>query len=86
MRIALRRPNREIGSVYRRLRSRRETEGQNDLNQGLTDLPAYPEAPVFDASKTHRVGIEICTTSGRFLPTNTPANNAPVRLRAVWPA
>ena len=41
----------------------------------LTD---YPGAPVFDASKTHRIGIEIRTNSGGFLPENIPADNAPL--------
>jgi OmcA/MtrC family decaheme c-type cytochrome len=41
-------------------------------------LTAYPAGPVFDASKTHRVGIEIRTSSGGFLPENIPADNAPV--------
>ena len=40
-------------------------------------LTAYPAAPTFDASKTHRIGVEIRTNSGGFLPDNIPANNAP---------
>ncbi len=40
----------------------------------LTD---YPAGPVFDQNKTHRVGIEIRTNRGGFLPENLPANNAP---------
>jgi OmcA/MtrC family decaheme c-type cytochrome len=40
-------------------------------------LTAYPAGPVFDESKTHRVGIEIRTSSGGFLPENIPADNAP---------
>jgi len=40
----------------------------------LTD---YPAGPVFDDSKTHRVGIEIRTSSSGFLPENIPADNAP---------
>ncbi|MBT8079174.1 MAG: OmcA/MtrC family decaheme c-type cytochrome, partial [Gammaproteobacteria bacterium] len=44
------------------------------FSQALTD---YPAGPVFDANKTHRVGIEIRTNSGGFLPENIPANNAP---------
>jgi len=40
-------------------------------------LTAYPAGPVFDESKTHRVGIEIRTNSGGFLPENIPADNAP---------
>ncbi|MCH7538598.1 MAG: hypothetical protein IID57_12165, partial [Proteobacteria bacterium] len=31
-------------------------------------LTAYPGGPIYDQSKTHRVGIEIRTTSGGFLP------------------
>ncbi len=41
-------------------------------------LTAYPAGPVFDESKTHRVGIEIRTTSGGFFPENIPADNAPL--------
>jgi len=41
-------------------------------------LTAYPAGPVFDESKTHRVGIEIRTTSGGFWPENIPADNAPI--------
>ena len=41
-------------------------------------LTAYPAGPVYDENKTHRVGIEIRTTSGGFLPENIPADNAPV--------
>ena len=40
-------------------------------------LTAYPAGPVFDESRTHRVGIEIRTNSGEFLPENIPADNAP---------
>jgi len=40
-------------------------------------LADYPAGPVFDATKTHRLGIEIRTSSGGFLPENVPANNAP---------
>jgi OmcA/MtrC family decaheme c-type cytochrome len=40
-------------------------------------LTAYPGGPVFDQSKTHRVGIEIRTNSGGFLPENIPADNSP---------
>ena len=40
-------------------------------------LSAYAGAPLFDAAKTHRLGIEIRTNSGGFLPENIPANNAP---------
>lgn len=39
------------------------------------DLGAYPAPPVFDATKTHRLGLEIRTN--RVLPFNIPANNAP---------
>ena len=40
----------------------------------LTD---YPGGPLFDETKTHRVGIEIRTSSGGFLSENIPADNAP---------
>ncbi len=40
-------------------------------------LTAYPGGPIYDQSKTHRVGIEIRTNSGGFLPENIPADNAP---------
>lgn len=41
----------------------------------LTD---YPGGPVFDESKTHRVGIEIRTNNSPLsLPENIPADNAP---------
>ena len=40
-------------------------------------LTAYAGGPVYDQSKTHRVGIEIRTNSGGFLPENIPADNAP---------
>jgi OmcA/MtrC family decaheme c-type cytochrome len=39
------------------------------------DLTAYVGGPVFDATKTHRLGVEIRTN--RYLPENIPANNAP---------
>ena len=39
------------------------------------DLGAYPAGPAFDATKTHRLGIEIRTN--RLLPYNIPANNDP---------
>ncbi len=41
------------------------------------DLTAYPAGPTFDAIKTHRLGVEIRTNRGGFLPDNIPANNAP---------
>lgn len=41
-------------------------------------LTAYPGGPVYDETKTHRMGIEIRTSSGGFLPDNIPADNAPV--------
>ncbi len=41
----------------------------------LTD---YPGGPAYDETKTHRIGIEIRTNSGGFLPENIPANNAPM--------
>ncbi len=44
------------------------------FSMALTD---YPGGPTFDATKTHRVGIEIRTSSGGFLSENIPANNAP---------
>jgi OmcA/MtrC family decaheme c-type cytochrome len=40
-----------------------------------SDLTDYPAGPVFDATKTHRLGLEIRTN--RVLPENIPANNAP---------
>jgi OmcA/MtrC family decaheme c-type cytochrome len=40
-------------------------------------LTAYPAGPVYDETKTHRVGIEIRTSSGGFHPENIPADNAP---------
>lgn len=40
-------------------------------------LTAYPAGPVYDEGKTHRIGIEIRTNSGGFLPENIPADNAP---------
>lgn len=41
-------------------------------------LTAYPAAPTYDETKTHRLGIEIRTNSGGFWPVNIPANNAPL--------
>ncbi|MDH3613114.1 MAG: OmcA/MtrC family decaheme c-type cytochrome [Gammaproteobacteria bacterium] len=40
-------------------------------------LTQYPAGPEFDATKTHRLGIEIRTSSGEFWPENIPATNAP---------
>lgn len=40
-------------------------------------LTAYPGGPVYDQTKTHRIGVEIRTSSGGFTPENIPANNAP---------
>jgi OmcA/MtrC family decaheme c-type cytochrome len=40
-----------------------------------SDLGAYPAGPVFDAAKTHRIGIEIRTN--RVSSESIPANNAP---------
>ncbi|HSD69109.1 MAG TPA: OmcA/MtrC family decaheme c-type cytochrome, partial [Woeseiaceae bacterium] len=40
-------------------------------------LTAYPGGPVYDQNKTHRIGVEIRTSSGGFTPENIPANNAP---------
>lgn len=47
---------------------------QYTFAMALTD---YPAGPVFDETKTHRIGVEIRTSSGGFLPENIPANNAP---------
>lgn len=44
------------------------------FSQALTD---YPAGPAYDETKTHRLGLEIRTNSGGFLPENIPANNAP---------
>lgn len=41
------------------------------------DLTAYPAGPTYSETKTHRLGLEIRTNSGGFLPYNIPANNAP---------
>jgi OmcA/MtrC family decaheme c-type cytochrome len=41
--------------------------------RALTD---YPGAPNFDQLKTHRVGLEIRTSSGGYTAANIPANNA----------
>ncbi len=41
------------------------------------DLTAYPAGPTYDESKTHRLGVEIRTNRGGFLPDNIPSNNAP---------
>jgi len=41
------------------------------------DLTAYPAGPTYSETKTHRLGSEIRTNSGGFLPENIPANNAP---------
>lgn len=43
--------------------------------QALTD---YAGGPVFDAAKTHRIGVEIRTSSGGLTDRNIPADNAPV--------
>ncbi len=43
-------------------------------------LTAYPGGPTFDALKTHRVGLEIRTSTGGYTATNIPANNAPVEF------
>jgi OmcA/MtrC family decaheme c-type cytochrome len=42
--------------------------------QALTD---YPGGPSFDATKTHRIGVEIRTSSGGLSEENIPADNAP---------
>lgn len=44
------------------------------FGSALTD---YPAGPAFSQSKTHRVGVEIRTSSGGFFPENIPADNAP---------
>ena len=41
------------------------------------NLPDYAGGPTFDANKIHRLGVEIRTNRGGFLPENIPANNAP---------
>jgi OmcA/MtrC family decaheme c-type cytochrome len=43
--------------------------------EALTD---YPGAPAFDPLKTHRIGLEIRTSTGGYTATNIPANNAPI--------
>jgi OmcA/MtrC family decaheme c-type cytochrome len=40
-------------------------------------LTAYPGGPAFDPLKTHRVGLEIRTSTGGYTEANIPANNAP---------
>ena len=40
-------------------------------------LTGYPAGPDFDATRTHRLGVEIRTSSNNFWPINIPANNAP---------
>jgi len=37
----------------------------------------YDGAPAYDETKIHRLGVEIRTNRGGFLPDNIPANNAP---------
>jgi len=49
-------------------------------------LTAYPAGPVYDENKTHRVGIEIRTNTGGFLPENIPADNAPVDFLPIGAA
>ena len=46
-------------------------------------LTAYPAGPVYDEIKTHRIGIEIRTNTGGFLPENIPADNAPMDFLPV---
>lgn len=41
------------------------------------NLDDYPGGPEFDPGKTHRIGIEIRTSSGGFAEENIPADNAP---------
>ncbi|HEX6259057.1 MAG TPA: hypothetical protein VFZ51_00285, partial [Woeseiaceae bacterium] len=43
--------------------------------QALTD---YPGGPTFDEMKTHRIGVEIRTSSGDLTEENIPADNAPL--------
>ena len=45
-----------------------------EFSQALTD---YAGGPTFDGNKIHRIGVEIRTNRGGFLPENIPANNAP---------
>lgn len=45
------------------------------FGSALTD---YAGGPVYDQAKTHRLGIEIRTSSNGFLDENIPANNAPL--------
>jgi OmcA/MtrC family decaheme c-type cytochrome len=40
-------------------------------------LTAYPAGPTYSETATHRLGVEIRTSSGGFLSENIPANNAP---------
>ncbi len=40
-------------------------------------LADYPAGPAYDATKTHRLGVEIRTNSNGFWPVNIPAGNAP---------
>jgi len=40
-------------------------------------LTAYAGGPTFDANAIHRLGVEIRTNRGGFLPENIPARNAP---------
>jgi OmcA/MtrC family decaheme c-type cytochrome len=42
------------------------------------DLTDYAGGPVFDAGKTHRLGVEIRTSAGGFAEENIPADNAPL--------
>jgi OmcA/MtrC family decaheme c-type cytochrome len=49
-------------------------------------LTAYPAGPAYDENKTHRVGVEIRTNTGGFLPENIPADNAPVDFLPIGAA
>jgi OmcA/MtrC family decaheme c-type cytochrome len=49
----------------------------------LTD---YPAGPAYDENKTHRIGIEIRTNTGGFMPENIPADNAPVDFLPIGAA
>jgi len=49
-------------------------------------LTAYPAGPAYDENKTHRIGIEIRTNTGGFMPENIPADNAPVDFLPIGAA
>lgn len=54
-----------------------ETEGGTYTYTFAQPLTEYPGGPTFDAAKTHRVGVEIRTSTGGLTEENIPANNAP---------